>query len=604
MRSFWLGPVILLLVGCGQRPTGDDDPSIYERIEVEPALATLTVPLGGTATQAYTVYGVLDGDRTEITADCALAIDASFGSFTDATVTVVPHGGKTAVLATCGMRTAEGLLVVNLNGRVIIGPNTPADAADVFDAATATTDPARTPAIEYPLDKAVAPRNIPSVEVQYTAAGNDLFHVALTSSYAAIDVYTTELEALMTAPDWEALIGSTAGENLSITVAGLLQAAPTTKYASATTLLTVTHDTIDQTAIYYWASSQGNIMSQVFGDPSPPALVKDDCTSCHSVSRNGTRIGYSRCIAGDCNQLFAGFMKYDATTQSWTESVNANAMTIPGSYTTFAPIGNPFPTDEQAVAMVGLSSGTLALYDPDTGAPIPSNLAVANTGPTATRSAMMPDWSADGTKVVFASTPHANQWIDLSDGSIATMSYAYTGGQHTFGDPQFIVPNPIVLPNGTYTNFFFPSFSPDGELIVFNAARSSWRNFTNARTAGQRLMLADVAGTWAIDLTALNGGFVDADITWAHWAPSLGQDYLWIVFSSERDYGHRTTAATSPPSCVQNGVTQCKQIWLAAIARNKLTGLVDPSAPPMWLPGQNPLANNISPYWSRPAVLQ
>ena len=33
-------------------------------------------------------------------------------------------------------------------------------------------------------------------------------------------------------------------------------------------------------------------------------------------------------------------------------------------------------------------------------------------------------------------------------------------------------------------------------------------------------------------------------------------------------------------------------------------GTADPSAPPMWLPGQDPLANNISPYWSRPGIIQ
>jgi hypothetical protein len=102
----------------------------------------------------------------------------------------------------------------------------------------------------------------------------------------------------------------------------------------------------------------------------------------------------------------------------------------------------------------------------------------------------------------------------------------------------------------------------------------------------------------------MNGGTGDFDITWAHWAPTVSDDYYWIVFSSERDYGHRTTAATSPASCKQNGVTQCKQIWLGAVAKHKLTGAGDPSAPPMWLPGQDPLANNISPYWSVPAQLQ
>ena len=72
------------------------------------------------------------------------------------------------------------------------------------------------------------------------------------------------------------------------------------------------------------------------------------------------------------------------------------------------------------------------------------------------------------------------------------MSYAYTGGQHTFGDADRARAAADHAVNGqSYTNLFFPSFSPDGQLIVFNAARSSWRNFTDAKTAGQRLMLAD-----------------------------------------------------------------------------------------------------------------
>lgn len=589
-----------LLAACGS--SGGDDSGDFTSIEIEPATVTLTVPLGGTATQDYKVYGVTGSGRTEITASCALSLDPDFGVFSNATVTVLPHGGKTNVTATCGMQTGTALLAVNLVGDVVVPP-APDDAADQFGNATVGTDPARTPTIEYPLERAVSPRNMPPIEAQWTAAGNDLFHVSLTSSFVAINIYTTSLEALLSETDWENVLASSAGETLVFTVEGLSTAAPDTKFVSAPRTITIAHDIIDRTAIYYWASSRGNIMEQTFG-ATTQNLVKDGCTSCHTVNRSGTRIGYSRCVANDCNQLYAGFLKFDPATKTWVETVNANNFTIHGSYTTFPPNGTGPFTEQSTAAIVSMVNGTLELYDPDTGTVIPSNLNMVSTmGPTTGRSALMADWSPDGNKIVFASTPNANQWIDLSGSSIAMMSYEYVGGEHVFGVPTFPFPNPITLQNGDYTNFFFPSFSPDNKLIVVNAARTAWRS-NPARAAGQRLMLADAGGAWILDMTEMNGGFADLDTTWAHWAPTVGDDYYWIVFSSERDYGHRITQANTDPACVANGVTQCKQIWIGAVAKNKLDGTQDPSAAPMWLPGQDMAADNISPYWSVPSGLQ
>jgi hypothetical protein len=348
-------------------------------------------------------------------------------------------------------------------------------------------------------------------------------------------------------------------------------------------------------------------MSQTFGALSAPSVVKGGCTSCHSVSRSGNRIGYSRCVNGTCGtNIGVGFMKYNSATQTWDEIVNADSLTIRGSFTTFAPVGNPFPSDSQSVALVTLNNATFGLYDPDTGAAVPSNAAVANTVPgggTGTRSALMADWSPDGKSVVYTSGANPGTWIDLNGGSIATMSYSYAGGVHTFGAPQYLVNTPVTLPHGTFGNFFFPSYSPDGQLVVFNAARTQWRA-NPAHTAGQRLMLAAADGSFVQDLNALNGGYIDSDITWPHWAPTASNDYYWVVFSSQRDYGHRVTRGNSHPSCVANGVLQCKQLWLGAIAKNKLTGGIDPSAPPMWLPGQDIQADNISPFWSVPAGIQ
>jgi hypothetical protein len=598
-----LAIAVLAAAACGDHHS-HGDAGEFGSLDVEPPLANLTVPLGGSATQDYQVFGVdAKGHKTDLTASCSLAVDPTFGQFAQATLTAGPHGGKTTVTATCGTSSGTAELVINVNGSIVVG-TAPAGAPQLFGSATASSDAAHVPPIEYPLDRAVSPRNIPPIEIQWNAMGNDLFHVALASSFLAVDVYTTDVQATLSDVDWESVAGSSAGDTLSIAVEGLVQAAPQTKYAGPPVTIGMSQDVIDRSAIYWWAASQGNIVDQTFGAVGTPAVVKGGCTSCHSVNRTASRIGYSRCVANDCGQLYAGFLHYDRSTSQWTEAVNADDKAIHGSFTTFSPLGYPFADDSQSLALVSMANGWLELYDPDTGAPVPSNLdAVVNAG---TGSSLMADWSPDGQRVVYTSTPHANQWIDLSDGTIVAASYAYSGGMHVFGPPQVLVPNPQTLPNGTYTNFFFPSFSADGQLVVLDAARSAWRNGagTDAKGVGSRLMLADASGAWVTDLTAMNGGFVDSDITWAHWAPTTSTDYYWIVFSSEHDYGHEVTGANTNPTCKNVGVTQCKQIWIGAIARNKLTGAIDPSFAPMWMPGQDTQADNISPYWSVPAGLQ
>jgi hypothetical protein len=90
-------------------------------------------------------------------------------------------------------------------------------------------------------------------------------------------------------------------------------------------------------------------------------------------------------------------------------------------------------------------------------------------------------------------------------------------------------------------------------------------------------------------------------VTWPHWAPGVATDYYWVVFSTERPYGHKMNASLSPDACKQNGVQSCKQIWIGAIDRKLVGTGVDPSAAPIWMPGQTLAANNISPYWTLPA---
>ena len=576
-------------------------------VSVAPPLTTLKLAAGQTGTQVYKVLSPINGQTVDVTSQCSLALDnAQMGTFAGATLTAKAVGGQTLVRATCGAAEGTAELDIVLLGTTV-DPTAPPNAGDLFGKATLDPDPSKAPAIEYPLDQAVAPRNLPSPTTQWTAGGGDLYHVSITGPFVAMDLYTKKREGAVPEALWTTLTDASAGTSLTFVVETLVTATPQKKWAGPAANVKLSKDSVDNTAIYWWASSQGQIMTQTFGQTDAPTTVKNDCTSCHSLSRSGTRFGYSRCIANDCGQLFQGFMKFDKTSGTWVDTVDANNKTIHGSYSTFSPVGNPYADDGKSAALVSLADDRLELYDPDTGAVLPSNVSTKSTMGSQ-RTATMPDWSPDGKSVVFASTPHQGQWIDVSDSHIASMSYTFSNGSHVFGDPTMIVAGPVTLPQGTFDNFFFPSFSPDGDLIVFNGARAAWRNFQDARSPGQRLMLTNPKGDWVTDLTAMNGPG-DLDITWPHWAPSTSQDYLWVVFTSERDYGHLLTAANSAASCVANGVKQCKQIWIGAIDRKKLAApgqkpAFDPSAPPMWLPGQDIGADNISPYWTLPAKKQ
>ena len=68
--------------------------------------------------------------------------------------------------------------------------------------------------------------------------------------------------------------------------------------------------------------------------------------------------------------------------------------------------------------------------------------------------------------------------------------------------------------------------------------------------------------------------------------------------------GKGATATKAATVGAANGVKQCRQIWSGAVSKAALmNGQLDPSSPPVWVPGQDKSADNISPYWTVPAGL-
>lgn len=151
----------------GGDATTSDGAVAYANVVVEPPDTTLTVPISGSAPQDYKAYADFNGQtHVDVTSQCTFAVaDGSLGTFSAAHFASTARGGDTTVTAKCNGSQGTANLHLILKGW-ILATGAPQNAPTTFSTATLGTDPSHTPTLEYPVDKAVAPLNIPSVDFQ------------------------------------------------------------------------------------------------------------------------------------------------------------------------------------------------------------------------------------------------------------------------------------------------------------------------------------------------------------------------------------------------------------------------------------------------------
>jgi hypothetical protein len=215
-------------------------------------------------------------------------------------------------------------------------------------------------------------------------------------------------------------------------------------------------------------------------------------------------------------------------------------------------------------------------------------------------------------------------------GSLYTMPYA--GGSFGAAIPLFV--------SGGENNYY-PSYSPDGSLIIFNRAaqETSVSGLTGCTGSGAQttcpndsfsnpnarlMILKMMQGASPVDLANANGSQASSPVplsnSWPKWSPFLqsykGDKLLWIAFSSTRDYGLRVrnhqpgmfqcypADSYEQPGAAHHAAfsPQCEQpqIWMAAIDVTQATsGTMDPSRPAFWLPFQDMTTHNHTPQWTQ-----
>lgn len=454
--------------------------------------------------------------------------------------------------------------------RTMIAPGAPADAPSRFGGAD---DAARAPEWVYPDDGTIVPPNLQGFELHFRPrGGTDLYEVSFTGAVAVVRLYATcampmnggcVLPIPQEAFDLVASAGRSGGGvrmQIRATSAGGGVGRSTSR------LLGLTQTDLHG-AVYYWAAASGTIVRYEFGaaDARPEVFLRPDadlvlCVGCHALSRDGRRMVAGSSIPGPAR---------------------ARIIDVESRERLGAPLGLNFgtfsPDNRRLLASDGMR---LALYDAATGAAMPG-VPPGSTG-------SHPDWSPNGDLAVYSRSRTSIPFpigTPGHDGPSDLMLMRWNTS--TFGPSN-------VLVESQGENNYYPSFSRDGQWVLFNRSHA---NSNNAPDASLWAVRADGSGA-PVALARANGPEGLYGNSWPKWTPfierfvgELEEPLLWITFSSQRSYGLRLAQDGS-------GMRR-SQLWMAAFRPS--TAAIDPSAPAFWLPFQNLADSNHIAQWTESA---
>jgi Tol biopolymer transport system component len=556
--------------GAATDDAGVDKPPVAGLLSltVMPATATLTVDnVGAPKTQQYQAIGHFDGqpDRDVTSAVNWMIDNPSIGSVSAGLFTTSNQaGGSGTITAYSGSISAKAQIAV-LFLPVISDPSAPSNASTVLPTtSTGSVVAGSSPTIIYPSNLTMFPRNIYKILFSFTGGtGNDLYRLEFKSPQMTLSVWTSSTSWTPNATQWGYMANTNAGGKVTWTVYATNKANPVNVYRSNPIDIQFSKSPVEG-AIYYWSTTVAGVRRATVSDSAPsdfltPAQI-NKCVACHTMSRNGTR------IAADIGGNVLGV--YNVKDQSVVINPNQN---IAMAWTTFNP---------DTTRIVTASKGILTLRDGNTGT------SLGNITLPASKYGTMPDWSPDGSKLVFTYSA-VNKDRGISGSSIATMDYNGTG---------FANLKVLVQSTGNSDSKYYPSFSPDSKWIAYVSAAGG--NSDNNDAA--KLYIISTDGTVGpIDLgkantivnnQTLTGAAAQLADTMPTWAPTKPGETMFIAFTTARAYATVYAAG------------KYKQMWVAGVDPTALSAGQDPSFPGFRLPFQDATENSHRPFWATDVI--
>jgi hypothetical protein len=600
-----------VLCGACDRAGSDRPGSAIEglkSIAVMPANASLIIDGNKPAVQAYSAVGTFeDGHTADITSKVAFLIaDATLGGFQDALFTSgTSRGGQTAVVANAGTLAASTGLTLQLKQRFVdpqVSQN--GDPATKFGGAAAAA--ANAPQVVYPNDGVLVPPNLGKLEFHFLPNGNySLFELSFDNAVTDVKVYlgcTLPMSGgCIHTPDpqvWSWLAETNRGGS---PLAVSLRATDGNggPVASTTTKVGVSfgEDNIEG-GLYYWKISKDGdtaIMRFDFASTETQAqkfigteLTGGTCVGCHALSHDGTRMVAEAGGQNDGRLLLLDVAKampmvaFGTPAKSIFESWEATGSRYVGVY-----------------ADNGATDYNLQLFDGATGTLIGP---IAGTG-TSDHAADHPDWSQDGQHIAYVKVGTKGTSQRMFGGAIEMV---------TANGPGWSPPTELV-PNAPGKNQYYPAFSPDGSLIVYDVstcANGSTGEDCDADTdPTARLFAVPTAGGTPVELALGNAGGVmdkgkkDLTTSFPKWSPFVFRRTIgemagrleWLTVASKRAYGLRP----QPPS---NNGGDGTLLWMVAVDPDKLAAGLDPSYAGFALPFQDYTTSNHIAQWTTKVV--
>ena len=572
MRVSVLAGVCALVAACGaHKPPSDQKGTL----SIAPATSELQILNGAPGLESFTATLTDAGGVTkDVTADTSFTIDPTYGTFAGNGLTMMV-AGKTTVSANYQGLTATAEVIARLKD-VRIDPGVPAGAPGWF---TGPEDPSRAPKIVYPAADVIMPRNVGDFEVHWTdTSSNDVYELSLTTEFADVRVYVMGGNgsvpggswAAFLADEWTAAVGTET--TVQFQVRGVQSSNPVSVGSAPPQLVKLSNETM-LGGLYYWASTSTTGVYGIFrhdmsmpGQPAQQymttAQTAGRCVACHVLSRDGKEM----------------LITYDGGDKMATTVDVATGTAAPATqawnFATFTPDGTQF---------LSVHDGTLVVRKYADQSVLATMMA---SGPVT-----HPDLSPDGKSLVYVHPGVPGSDWAFGTGSIFVRSYDQA--TNAFGPEQQLVADGA--------NNYYPSFSPDGQWILFNKGdntqngtlnQSGSYNGPNARVF---VIEADNSAP-AVELSAADVGPGLTD-SWARWAPfaqtfgANNEPMYWITFSSKRDFGVRLVG------------TQRPQIWMAPFFPDRAAAGQDPSAPAFRLPFQAIESNNHIAQWTQQVVV-